>query len=120
MAIDRRGFLQGCAAGALTLACAPSERAGSTADGELLYNGIRLSTPWPPPQRTLAPTPILPPYLAEPPRVIAIDVGRQLLVDDFLIEENMLERTYHAAEYYSGNPVLSPTTAWEKFDEYAE
>src|SRR5205823_6260531 len=38
----------------------------------------------------------------------------------FLIEENMLERTYHAATYYDGNPVLSPTTAWEKYDEYAE
>jgi len=121
MGLDRRAFLQRCAAAAIGLAHAPRLR-GDTADaaGELLYNGIRLSAPWPPPQRTLAPTPVLPPYLADPPRVIPIDVGRQLFVDDFLIEENMLERTYHAATYYSGNPVLSPTTAWEKFDEYAE
>ncbi len=103
------------------LACAPRVSAELAAsEGELLYNGIRLSTPWPPPQRTLPTTPVLPPYLADPPRVIPIDVGRQLFVDDFLIEENMLERTYHAASYYSGNPVLSPTMPWETFDEYAE
>jgi len=119
--IDRRAFLQRCAAGAFAAACAPlAHAAPEVAEGELLYNGIRLSTPWPPPQRTLPTTPILPPYLADPPRVIPIDVGRQLLVDDFLIEENMLERTYHAATYYGGNPVISPTTRWEKYDEYAE
>ena len=118
--IDRRTFLR-CAAGALAAACAPrAHAAAAAAEGELLYNGIRLSTPWPPPLRTLPDAPVLPPYLADPPRVIPIDVGRQLFVDDFLIEENMLERTYHAATYYHGNPVLSPTTKWEKYDEYAE
>src|SRR5262249_40506583 len=94
--------------------------AHASSDGELLYNGICLGAPWPPPRRSLPIRPTLPPYLANPPRVIPIDVGRQLLVDDFLIEENMLERTYHAPTYASGNPVLWPTTAWEKFDEAAE
>jgi hypothetical protein len=48
-----------------------------------------------------------------PPDVIPIDVGRQLFVDDFLIEDTTLARRFHRAEYYSGNPVLWPNTRWE-------
>ena len=51
-----------------------------------------------------------PPYLADPPPVIPIDVGRQLFVDDFLIEETSLSRTFHHAEYHAANPVLQPET----------
>jgi hypothetical protein len=117
--LDRRAFMQRCAAAALAFTIAPGA-SDASGGGELLYNGIRLAAPWPPRRRSLPAAPVLPPYLADPPRVIPIDVGRQLFVDDFLIEENTLERTYHAATYHSGNPVLWPTTQWEKFDEYAE
>lgn len=81
---------------------------------ELLYNGLRLATPWPPTNHvlTLAPTP--PPYLASPPEVIPIDRGRQLFVDDFLIERTTLKRTFHPAEYHPGNPVLKPDQPWEQ------
>jgi hypothetical protein len=116
--LDRRRFIQGCAASALALA--HESLAAGLRGTEVLYNGIRLSAPWPPPRLSLPTVPVLPPYLADPPAVIPIDVGRQLFVDDFLIEESQLERTYHPATYHSGNPVLSPTTAWEKFDEYAQ
>ena len=68
----------------------------------------------------LSPAPVTPPYLVDPPAVIPIDVGRQLFVDDFLIEETSLTRTFHRAEYHPANPVLSPETQWEKYDEYAE
>src|SRR3954471_17520051 len=72
------------------------------AGGEVLYNGIRLPSAWPPPQ--LAPSPLrrgevprdppaLPPYLKTPPAMIPIDVGRQLFVDDFLIAETAPTRT---------------------------
>ena len=54
--------------------------------GEVLYNGIHLGTPWPPNNRYFSPDPIEPPYLADPPAIIPIDLGRQLFVDDFLIE----------------------------------
>jgi len=47
-----------------------------------------------------------PPYIVSPPEVIPIDVGRQLFVDDFLIEKTSLNRSFHSAEYYSGNPVF--------------
>ncbi|PAW80168.1 MAG: hypothetical protein B9S32_00910 [Verrucomicrobia bacterium Tous-C9LFEB] len=57
--------------------------------------------------------PIDPPYLAKPPKVIPIQVGRQLFVDDFLIEKTDLQREYHYPEKYAGNPVLKPDTELE-------
>ncbi|HOZ45550.1 MAG TPA: hypothetical protein PLO37_11755 [Candidatus Hydrogenedentes bacterium] len=88
----------------------PSARAES---GETLYNGIRLPAAWPPADREPTRAPMALPYLDAPPDVIPIDVGRQLFVDDFLIAETSLERTYHAAEYIDGNPVLAPDKPWE-------
>jgi hypothetical protein len=92
--------------------------ASDTADqGELLYNGIRLPAEWPPdrdPKDRIEMSRI--PYLeqANIPEVIPIDVGRQLFVDDFLIEKTDLQRTYHPAEKYSGNPVLTSSDDWRQ------
>ena len=86
-------------------------------DGELLYNGIRLPKQWPP--RVANPkdrTPRTAPWLAHPPAVIPIDVGRQLFVDDFLIEKTDLKRTFHYPQKYAGNPVLKPETPLELND----
>jgi hypothetical protein len=47
-----------------------------------------------------------PSYVVSPPAVIPIDIGRQLFVDDFLIEKTSLKRSFHAAEPYPGNPVF--------------
>ena len=84
-------------------------------DGELLYNGIRLPQQWPPRDEVKAasrePQPV--PYLDAPPAVIPIDVGRQLFVDDFLVEKTTLHRTFHHAEKYEGNPILKPETPQE-------
>ncbi len=82
---------------------------------ETLYNGIRLPDEWPP--RSLDPAsdaPMEVPYLRNPPAVVPIDVGRQLFVDDFLIEQTTMERRFHAAEPHPGNPVLFPQTAPEQ------
>ncbi|MBM4038117.1 MAG: hypothetical protein FJ290_06340 [Planctomycetes bacterium] len=81
--------------------------------GERLYNGIVLPTPWPPRAEKLTNEPMSPPYLAKPPGVIPIDVGRQLFVDDFLVEKTDLKRTFHLAELHPANPILKPDTAWE-------
>lgn len=79
-----------------------------------LYNGIVLPEVWPPRDGdVLSVEPMPVPYLANPPAVIPIDVGRQLFVDDFLIEETDLNRTFHAAEKYRGNPVLVASTKEE-------
>ncbi|HEY7116414.1 MAG TPA: hypothetical protein VH475_07510 [Tepidisphaeraceae bacterium] len=79
------------------------------ARAQTLYNGIELSDSWPPRLNELSRDPMPVPYLAHPPRVIPIDIGRQLLVDDFLIEKAVgLTRTFHEAQWYAHNPVLAP------------
>jgi hypothetical protein len=77
------------------------------AEGEILYNGIRLSSPWPPHISNVPEIPAVPAYLTSPPRVIPIDVGRQLFVDDFLVAATTLKRTQHRPTYYEKNPVLT-------------
>lgn len=82
---------------------------------EKLYNGIELPDQWPP--RFLDPAsaePMPVPYLRRPPKVIPIDVGRQLFVDDFLIEKTTLKRRFHQAKKFEGNPVFQAETELEK------
>ena len=83
-------------------------------NGQRLYNGIVLPQEWPP--RTQDPEsrePMAVPYLSSPPAFIPIDVGRQLLIDDFLIEETTLERSFHLPQKYVNNPVFEPETELE-------
>src|SRR3954447_21485164 len=84
------------------------------AGGETLYNGIRLPAHWPPRLGGVPREPAPPHYLPPPPTVIPIDVGRQLFVDDFLVAETTLRRTFHAAKYHASSPVLKPDQEWEK------
>lgn len=82
--------------------------------GEVLYNGIQLPAEWPPKggdPDSLEPMEV--PYLKDSPKVIPIDIGRQLLVDDFLIAHTDLRRSFHKPEKYVGNPVISPSTPEE-------
>src|SRR4051812_13552697 len=52
-----------------------------------------------PPKVTLSRKPLpLAPYLTKPPAVIPIDIGRQLFVDDYLVESTTLVRTHHLPE----------------------
>ena len=113
--VNRRVFLQTLAAGV----AAPAAPSAQTVSRELLDNGVRLPSPWPP--RRVAPSGAVerPPYLASPPSVINIATGRQLFVDDFLIEQSALHRTFHRAVYHPGNPVLTPERAWEIRDPHA-
>lgn len=97
----------------------------------MLYNGIELPDAWPPNYdgrnfkdfqngpalRWHAPMPV--PYLAQPPAVIPIDVGRQLFVDDFLIENSQLKRVWHQAEYHPASPLLEPDQPWEQAAAHA-
>ena len=83
---------------------------------ETLYNGITLESD--PRRRTNmsaygnAPLPV--PYLEHPPEVIGIDVGRQLFVDDFLIETTSLQRVWHHAVKDARSPVMRPETVLER------
>ncbi|MES2307219.1 MAG: glycosyl hydrolase family 32 [Verrucomicrobiota bacterium] len=89
-------------------------------EGEILYNGIQLPKQWPPVikgegkgwERQIRPLS----YLQAPPAVIPIDVGRQLFVDDFLIEKTDLKREFHQPQKYEGNPILKAETPIELHD----
>ncbi len=81
--------------------------------GGTLYNGIALPSHWPPEIRRFNAEPMPVPYLRSLPSVIPIDVGRQLFVDDFLIDHTTLKRTYHKPELFRDNPVLRPDKPWE-------
>ena len=101
------------AAGMLAALAADPLRAAPAA-GELLYNGIRLPAQWPPVREAVPYEPMACPYLAAPPAVIPIDLGRQLFVDDFLIAETSLERVYHQAVYHPASPLVKPEHPWER------
>ena len=118
--LNRRDFIRSLAAGAIATPLRTSDGVSSVATGETLYNGITLPAVWPPRRRFADDYPVTAPYLINPPRVISIDVGRQLFVDDFLIQETTMTRTCHVASYHSSTPVLRPETTWEKHDEYAD
>lgn len=81
---------------------------------EKLYNGIELPDQWPPRFREPSDAVMEVPYLKKKPKVIPIDLGRQLFVDDFLIEKTTLKRTFHQAKKFEGNPVFKAETELEK------
>ncbi|MBM79218.1 MAG: hypothetical protein CMJ78_01330 [Planctomycetaceae bacterium] len=81
--------------------------------GERLDNGIELPDTWPPRREHLPQRLPKPPYLTSPPDVVSIDVGRQLFVDDFLIEQTTMTRRFHQAKYHPANPVLTYDRSWE-------
>lgn len=83
-----------------------------TLDPNALYNGIVLPEDYTSGVDPLYGHPVTAPYLLAReeggyhPDVVNIDVGRQLFVDDFLIDATDLRRTYHQATTYS-QPVFS-------------
>jgi hypothetical protein len=86
--------------------------------GELLYNGICLPPGRWPPRINLTSSVRTPHYLLHPPSIIEIDVGRQLFIDDWLIDPTAstggLQRYWGQAVWHPLNPVLRPTEPWEK------
>jgi hypothetical protein len=45
---------------------------------------------------------------------IRIDIGRQLFVDDLLIADTSLRRTFHKPRIHEASPVLSPSLLFLK------
>lgn len=81
---------------------------------KVLFNGIELPDIWPPryeePKKRQE---MSLPYLEHKPEVIPINVGRQLFVDDFLIQSSDLQKVFHTPEFYPYNPVLKVDREWE-------
>lgn len=80
------------------------------------YNGIKPEKVFPPRnlQKIRGYDRLPVPYLKNPPHIIDISVGRQLFVDDFLIEKTTFIRQYHKLRRYTGNPVFVPETPMER------
>ena len=75
----------------------------------VIYNGIELPAVWPPRDgNPMSTEPMRVPYLEYPPKVIPIAIGRQLFVDNFLIERSDLTRSFHQAQKLASNPVMVP------------
>ena len=84
-------------------------------------SGITLTSPWPPnnlttatfysnpPQRTRPP-----PYLKSPPRTVCLGVGRQLFIDNYLIDSRRttLRKSWHEATVLRLD-AITPDRAWE-------
>jgi hypothetical protein len=84
-------------------------QAQNSGEKRVLFNGIKISRPWPPPYPGEIGRKSLPvPYLENPPETIPIDVGRQLFVDDFLIGSTNLVAVHHKPLFSDQNPVLGP------------
>lgn len=79
----------------------------------LLPNGLEMTAP---DYGQVSRTPMPVPYLENSPAVIPIDTGRQLFVDDFLIERTSLTRVFHRPTAHPKNPLLRPETSWETGD----
>ena len=113
--MTRREFIKTAASAAFL----PSITTQPSAQPVTLPNGIVLPRVWPPRRGEWTGVAEQPPYLQSPPPVIPIDVGRQLFVDDFLIEESALYRQFHPATYHGANPILKPERPWEQTDPQA-
>lgn len=88
-------------------------------DPRLLYNGIYLPEVWPPEDVSKNFNEVIEaPYLSEiseggmHPDVVNIDVGRQLFVDDFLIDSTTLKTVFHKPTTYENNPVFKTDLAY--------
>ncbi len=84
--------------------------------GKELANGLQLPHEWPP--RTEDPkskAPMSVPWLDKEniPAAIPINTGRQLFVDDYLIEQTTLTRTFYTAKKHDGGPVFKAETPHE-------
>eukprot|EP01045_Picozoa_sp_COSAG04_P003867 COSAG04_NODE_161_length_22014_cov_18.687383_22_plen_442_part_00 len=91
-----------------------SARARRLCAGTVSYNGICTPEQFPP---RVNYTKVVqdPEYLRSPPELINITVGRQLFVDDFLIQSlSNAQRSFHSAQYLSAhNPIIKPDRPWE-------
>lgn len=81
--------------------------------GTLTYNGICEPPKFPPRQPYSRDVPH-PPYLDNPPSVINVTIGRQLLaIDSFLVESSNATQTFHSSTYHPESPVVVPDKPWE-------
>ena len=92
----------------------PSFLRGGASPSSALYNGITLPDVWPPRNISMNYDPMPLPSLTNRPEIVPIDLGRQLFVDNCLIEQTDMERRSYTPRKLSFNPVLKPETELEQ------
>ena len=60
------------------------------------------------------------PVVSQEGKISVIDVGRQLFVDDYLVKQTTLKRTFHPAKLQADAPVLKAETKLERENGTAE
>lgn len=81
---------------------------------KVLVNGVEVSENWPPRYNGKIERKMMAvPYLETHQKTIPINVGRQLFVDDYLIESTDLNSIQHYPVPGKSNPVLTPDKEWE-------
>lgn len=94
--------------------CTVQVVAQSPAKKKTLSNGVEINDAWPPVHNKGTDRKAMPvPYLENRQEIIPINVGRQLFVDDFLIQSTNLSSVNHTPEYSHRNPVMEPDKEWE-------
>jgi hypothetical protein len=78
-----------------------------------------MTNQWPPKATTLSYRPMPVPYLSDIPDVVDLAPGRQLFVDDYLVQNTDLKRVFHHAKYHQAGPVIAPDRPWEGRNAYA-
>jgi hypothetical protein len=118
--VKRRTFLRHGATATAIAATSPAARLVAAPPAtKTLYNGIELPAVWPP-RHAVDRRVVTPPYLVTRPAIVPIDVGRQLFVDDFLIEKTTMIRVFHTPTPHESNPVLRADRDWERLRNYKD
>ena len=94
--------------------CTAQALAQNPIEKTTLSNGVEISNVWPPNTNKETERKAMPvPYLQNRQKIVPINVGRQLFVDNFLVESTNLKSVYHTPKYSDYNPVLEPDKEWE-------
>ena len=112
--MDRRNFLKNAslAVGATLVSRSAFAKMAPISPDKELINGVFTADEWPPvTDMNYEPMPL--PYLEKRPEVVPIDLGRQLFVDPYLIDNTDLVRKTHRPRKMDFNPILKPETELE-------
>lgn len=111
--MDRRNFIINASA---AMGAAMISRTGLSSGRSSFLTGFMHDSEnsvWPPSsEMNYEPMPL--PYLDKKPDVIQIDLGRQLFVDSYLIQDTNMDRVAHKPVKADFNPILKPETELEK------
>jgi hypothetical protein len=98
----------------VTFLSVPLALVQNTDKKRVLVNGVEVPETWPPRYKKEIERKMMSvPYLETHQKIIPVIVGRQLFVDDYLIQSSDLVSVQHLPVASNNNPVLSADKEWE-------